>query len=184
MPNDDMPDWERRNAVVVSLAYSISRLSTGDLARLRRSHPGAAGSGPFWRLYCQSGAEGLAGRAEDWERLMVAMAILTPTGQPDQRPSAHDGSASMGEALYAISNSERGSPPRDYLLLRLVNQGLAQRQVALLRLCRRLSNEGCQFDLRTLATLMLFEARPAIRKLASDFYHAAYRDIRGLEAIQ
>ena len=184
MPNEDQPEWERRNSAVVSLTLAISKLSTGELATLRRSKLGKTGSGPFWWLYCKSGADQLAGKSDDWEKLMVAIAILTPSGQPDLRQSAHEPGTSLGQALYSISNSEHGAPPRDHQLLRLMSHSLPQRQNALLRLCRRLSNEKCRFDIRTLATLMLFEAKPDLRGLANDFYHAAYRDKQDQGAIQ
>lgn len=151
--------------VVAPLARSIALLQPGDLAKLRRTPPGAGGSGPFWRLFYHHALQEYPGRSEAWEGVMQAIAILTPTGRPEGKHSAHNPTVSFGAALVEAGVSEQR-------VLSLLAQSLPQRRVTLTRLCRRLARVPAFFKLDTLVNLYLFEAPYEQRRLARDFFSA------------
>jgi CRISPR system Cascade subunit CasB len=147
---------------VTRLAKAVARLPPGPLAELRRP-AGGEGSPTFWRLWHSLE---LPYRERPWDSVLQAIAILTPTGQDDAKPSAHDGRHPLGRALHEAGVS-------DLRVSRLLAAPPAERRRALLRLARMLARTELRFDLRALARLMLFDTvEPEKRRLARDYYAA------------
>ena len=146
-----------------ALAKTIAQLSPKDLAALRKTKPGESGSGTFWRLYHSHEIESLPGSSEAWEMAVQAIAILTPTGNPSARKTAHDPEVSLGYILKKHRISETR-------VLRMLSQNKEQRRVTIVRLMRRLSTEKARFDLRLVVRLFLFDGKNDLRQLARDFY--------------
>lgn len=159
MPTLDAPDLD---AAVVALAARIAALDPGPLAELRRA-AAPEGTATFWRLRHPLR---LPYTNAAWETLMQAIAILTPTGQPEGRHSAHDGRHPLGSAFFEAGVS-------DLRFSRLLAAPLEERRRALLRLVRLLAQQELRCDLRPLARMILFDAvEPDKRRLARDYYAA------------
>lgn len=148
-------------ALVKGLAGAIARLPPGDLAQLRRGGA-SAGNAVFWRLRHE---HELKGPAERWEAPLQAIALLTPTGDPAGKLSAHDPGLSFGRALQEAGVSE-------LRVNRLLGMPQAARPEALLRLVRMLAARDARFDLRSLLLLMLRDAESDRRRVADDYFAA------------
>lgn len=171
MPEPETAATKTLDEAVYDLGVALARLPPGPLAELRRAEPGD-GVASFWRIYHQQGLAAQRIRDTDWEWVVIALALLTPTGTDPEMRSPHTGAVPLGRALYDAGVSE----PR---VAKLLNSTLDQRRAALLRLARRLAREGARFDTRELARLLLFpHADPAapgnaLRRLARTYYAAA-----------
>ena len=84
-------------ADAVRAAEAVRRLEPGDLADLRRTREGRIAPA-FWRLVSQR-PETIGRRERDWMAILRIIAILTPTGSPDDRPSLHDDRQRLGKVL-------------------------------------------------------------------------------------
>ena len=110
------------NAVAVrAAAAAIGRLEPGDLAALRRmqeDRPAPA----FWRLAARHpGTIGRADQEPQWVAVLRIIAILTPTGNPEERPVLHDQRQPLGKVLC-----DGGDPAWDGNKPALSEQRLAQ----------------------------------------------------------
>lgn len=164
-PNAAAPDLDL-DGTIVALARSIAALDPGDLAALRRPvPPGDIAPAAFWRLWARLDLGRQRGTAEAWGRLAQAIAILTQTGDDDRKPSAHDGSLSLGRALHEAGYSE-------LRFARLLATHGETRRDLVLRACRMLARAGVRFDVRQLGRLTLFDKTPVLQRLARDYYGA------------
>lgn len=157
---------------VFDLAAHLARLPPGPLAELRRMTPGD-GTGAFWRVYFapELALEDQPGTAFDWEWVAHALALLTPTGNDPEKPSAHDGTVPLGRALHDMDvNEERVS--------QVLNATPDQRRSHILRLVRMLASKRVRFNTTDLARLLLpFRPDPRsgndpLRRLAQTYYAA------------
>lgn len=162
---------------VFNLGVALTRLPTGPLAELRRMIPGE-GVATFWRLFFGLKLDAQFGRDNDWEWVVHALALLTPTGNDPEKRSCHESSIALGKALFDADVSE----PR---IAAVLNATLAQRRIALIRLVRLLADSRAKFDTRELARLLLFDhpdpadARNPLRRLARSYYAADAAQQRG-----
>lgn len=163
---------KRLDQAVFDLAAHLARLPPGPLAELRRMTPGT-GNGAFWRVYFLPELE-LAdqrGTDVDWEWIVHALALLTPSGRDPGKRSAHDGRVPLGQALYMIGVSEAR-------VAQVLEAGPGRRRDYLLRLVRMLAREQAVFNTADLAGLLLPDvADPAsgadpLRRLARTYYAA------------
>ncbi|WP_072572888.1 type I-E CRISPR-associated protein Cse2/CasB [Granulibacter bethesdensis] len=169
--------------VISKLALELAKLSPGNLASLRRAIPGH-GCPEFWRLfYSQKLDQHRIPHSKDneqaWEWVMIAIARLTPTGQPvirsgekeDFKLSAHDPELSLGQAL-----SDANVP--EIRVVRLLSAPFVQRREMMMRLIHVLSAARARFNMYDIARLLAQEhhdlraADNPLRKLAKDYYHA------------
>jgi CRISPR type I-E-associated protein CasB/Cse2 len=155
--------------VIFDLARDISRLDSGDAARLRRDPFEGAGAPAFWRLWYEHQLAARGGNDAAWSLVMQGMAIMTPKGKEEGKPSAHDGKAKLGAALFESGYSE-------LRLLRLAEAPLPRRCDALIRICRFLARGQKQADWRHLAALLLdFKPEDGLRRLVKDYYDAQHK---------
>lgn len=93
MPSETMPDAVRAAAV------EIRWLDPGGLADLRRVREGRIAPA-FWRLGSQHPHTiGRSDQEQEWMAILRIIAILTPTGNPDERPVLHDHRQRLGKVL-------------------------------------------------------------------------------------
>ena len=92
-PSETMADAVR------AAAAAVRRLDPGDLADLRRTREGRIAPA-FWRLVSQHpDTIGRPDQERAWMAILRIIAILTPTGSPDDRPSLHDHRQRLGKVL-------------------------------------------------------------------------------------
>ncbi len=89
--------WLKRNrSAALDAALALRHLSAADLADLRRmSRDGDATA--FWRLAAQH--PDTIGRSGAWVAIIRILAILTPRGDPAQRPGLHRDKRHLGAVL-------------------------------------------------------------------------------------
>ena len=142
-------------STVVRMAARIARLKPGPAAALRRGPLEGEGSAAFWQLMADHGIDGTRLELARWAAIVQAVAILTPRGREEEKPSAHDAGKPMGEALHEAEVSE-------LRLARLLSARSAMRRDLAVRTCRRLAaGVPVRFDLRTLAKFILWENDPS-----------------------
>ena len=84
---------------VLAASSLIQRLEPGPLAELRRMRQGS-GAPAFWRLAARHPETiGRLNRQETWMTIVRVVAILTPKGDPVERPKLHDSKRKLGEVL-------------------------------------------------------------------------------------
>lgn len=158
-----------RDALFLLITKVMVQLEPGPLARLRRTVPGT-GSPDFWRVWhsprWREGIEGseVTRYPEDWEWVVAAFAIVTPTGRPEDKRAPHQTDLPFGRALHAANVSE-------LRVSRLLNAPFEQRRPLLLRLCRSLAARDQAMDMRDLGELLLRPHAP-LRRLADTYYAA------------
>lgn len=127
---------------VRAAAADIGRLEPGALAELRRAREGRIAPA-FWRLVSQHPHTiGRPQQEQTWLDILRIVAILTPTGSPDDRPSLHDDRQWLGKVL--CDGGDEGwdgkrpaiSEPR---LLQLLAARGKQRAVLLTRAARAIA---------------------------------------------
>ncbi|MDE2773654.1 MAG: hypothetical protein OXI46_08105 [Gemmatimonadota bacterium] len=155
-------------STVVRVAAQIARLEPGPAAALRRGPLESEGSAAFWQLMADHGIEGRGVELARWGAIVQAVAILTPRGREEDKPSAHDAGKPMGEVLHEEKIS-------DLRLARLLSARGAMRRDLTVRTCRRLAaGAPVRFDLRTLAKFILWENDPSqSRWIARHYYRTA-----------
>ena len=165
---------------VERLSKEISGLAPGPLAELRRMDVNGPGAAAYWILAGRCGF--LNAPIEPWMRIVKIMAILTPRGEPDQRPATHDAKRRFGAALCDGGDSgwpgaetgQRHPFVSETRLARLIAQRHDQRPATLERLARMLAR---QRDPQTgincidIAALVLdSDNRAQLTALARQFY--------------
>ena len=84
---------------VLAAANMMQHLDPGQLAECRRMD-GQTGVPAFWRLVAQHpDTIGRHNRTDQWMEIVRILAILTPKGEPTQRPDLHDSKRRLGEVL-------------------------------------------------------------------------------------
>lgn len=93
-----MPDENTHDPAAVARAAAdfLRRLSTGDLAELRRMDATSAAPA-YWRLEARH--ETMRGRRGLWIEIVRILAILTPKGAPEDRTALHDAARRWGAVL-------------------------------------------------------------------------------------
>jgi len=134
------------HAVAMSLCGMLAYLGSGQTSDLRRLDDDAAVPA-YWRLAARHDV--LARQPNRWVPIVRALALLTPKGQPGERPDLHDGKRKLGTALCDGGVAEWPGPvapgqnPRPALSERRLAQLLAargtQRSVLLTRAVRALA---------------------------------------------
>lgn len=170
MPDPEGSVRKSLDDAIFRLGVALAKLPPGPLARLRRASPGD-GIGDFWQVYYANGLNDQPGCDLEWEWVVIALALLTPTGTDPQKRSIHRTGTPLGQALFLARVSETR-------VAQVLNATLPQRREALMRLVRMLARERAEFDTRDLARLLLFaDADPAapgnpLRHLAKTYYAA------------
>ena len=155
------------DATIARMAGRISHLEPGPVASLRRDPVAGAGSAAFWQLLAENDIRASGEFLARWATVIQAIAILTPKGSHRSKPSAHNRGRPMGTALFEAGISHQR-------LASLLSAKGQMRRDLVLRTCRRLSaQDAVRFDLRTLASFVLFESEDAARWIARKYYTAA-----------
>lgn len=161
---------------VQAAAADICRLDAGALADLRRAKEGRMAPA-FWRLVSQHPRTiGCPEQEPTWMAILRIIAILTPTGSSDDRPSLHDHKQRLGKILCDGGNPDWGRIDKrpalsEMRLIQLLSARGSQRVVLLTRVARaiarsRSSNIGV--NVVDLANALL---RPDdIRHIAKPYY--------------
>lgn len=91
------PDYPVAKAALAA-ANLTQRLAPGPLAELRRMT--GYGASSFWRLAAQHpDTIGNRYKQQQWMDIVQVIAILTPRGEPEKRPSLHAQARRLGEVL-------------------------------------------------------------------------------------
>lgn len=94
-----MEPSETTDDAVRAAAAAVRRLDPGDLADLRRARAGRIAPA-FWRLASQHPQTiGRTDQEQAWMATLRIIAILTPTGSPDDRPILHHHRQCLGKVL-------------------------------------------------------------------------------------
>lgn len=157
-------------------AEDIRRLDPGALADLRRATEGRIAPA-FWRLVSQHPQTiGRAQTEKPWMAILRIVAILTPTGSPDARPSLHDPQQRLGKILCDGGNPDWGQSDKrpalsESRLAQLLSARGKQRAVLLTRAARaivRSRSHNVGINVVDLAYALL---RPKdVRRIAKPYY--------------
>lgn len=95
-----MIDQQQHPVEITALAAakSLQHLDPGSLAELRRIRPSSIGSPAYWRLAARY-AKTIGRNPEAWMAILRSIAILTPRGETESRPSLHDSNRRLGHVL-------------------------------------------------------------------------------------
>ena len=132
---------------VRAAAADIRKLDPGALANLRRTTEGRIAPA-FWRLVSRHPQTiGRPQQEHTWKAILRIIAILTPTGNPDDRPSLpslHDHSQRLGKVLCDGGNPNWGNEDKrpalsESRLAQLLSARGNQRAVLLTRAARAIA---------------------------------------------
>ena len=163
--------------VITNLAETIEakEYGTGPRAKLRRMDPDAPDSATFWQLMVRDGMPRNPDIAK-WGLITHGIALMAHGAG-----IAHNPGLPVGRTLYLGGERqpvERGFYSEDRLSTLLAARGQAFRSL-LARLFRILANEGCSFNWREMAWLILNDGYSESRadeariKIARDYYQTA-----------
>ena len=139
-----MKPSETAAEAVQSAAEDIRKLDPGDLAKLRRAREGRIAPA-FWRLVSRHPQTiGRAQQEHTWMAILRIIAILTPTGSPDDRPSLHDRGQRLGKVLCDGGNLDWGKKDKrpalsELRMAQLLSARGNQRAVLLTRAARAIA---------------------------------------------
>ena len=181
-----LPAQERRPANWGDIAVTLNRalasadFPRGDLAELRRMNPDAPDAAVVWRLLARYELLGSPQVENKWALILHGIALMTPTGSGDGAGrSAHDGTVSVGRALFSGDNSQRTKAfYSESRLSRLLTARGPILRTLLARLFRMMAAAGQQFNWREMAWFILYEgynekaAEQARRRIAREYYRA------------
>ena len=174
-------------------AKLLQRLDPGNLAELRRMKGSSTAAPAYWRLAARH-AKTIGHRHDVWMAIVRAMAILTPTGDPDARQSLHNARRRLGEVL--CDGGDPGWPMGNMLrpviserrLAQLMSARGRQRQVLLERVVRAIARTfqpGTGVDVTDIAWWLLDpNTARAARRLAESYYKRLDRADRDQESIR
>ena len=101
---------ETMAGAVRAAAEAVRRLDPGGLADLRRTREGRIAPA-FWRLVSRHPKTiGRPDQERAWMAILRIIAILTPTGSPDDRPSLHDCRQRLGKVLCDGGDADWDGP--------------------------------------------------------------------------
>lgn len=123
-------------------AMLLRRLDPGALAELRRMRAPSAGVPAYWSLATQH-TQTIGNRHDEWMTILRILAVLTPRGDPENRPPLHDPGRRLGAVLCdggdpdwgPVGDSIRPAISERWLAQLMASRG-RQRQVLLERAVR------------------------------------------------
>ena len=168
-----------------ALAAEIAgrNLSPGDRAELRRMDFDSPGPAVFWRLMAEHDLLGNLALERKWALILHGIALMTPRNDGDGAArSSHDGSTSVGRALFLGGEAQRGKGfYSESRLNRLLTARGDMLCTLLARTFRTLASAGVSFNWREMSQFILNEgydevaAERARRRIASEYYLAERR---------
>ena len=95
-----MTDKQQHSVEETALAAAkgLQHLDPGSLAELRRMRSSSVGAPAYWRLAARY-SKTIGRNPEAWMAILRSIAILTPRGDPESRPSLHNASRRLGHVL-------------------------------------------------------------------------------------
>ncbi len=180
----DLPAQERRPVSWGDIAVTFARILAsadfprGDLAELRRMDPDVPDAAVVWRLLARYELLGNPQVENKWALILHGIALMTPTASNDEVDrSAHDGTVSVGRAIFSGGDNQRSSA---YYSESRLNRLLTARgpilRTLLARLFRMVAAAGQPFNWREMASFILNEgynedaAELARRRIAREYY--------------
>lgn len=181
------PNRQEYTETVFAIGIALADLDPGPLAELRRMlrKDGDYGAPYFWRLVSRHRLHGP--KQANWAHIIQMMAILTPKGRDESKPSPHTGrSKHNGYRGFGTVLCDGGDPSwgtaqgtdrpvlSEQRLARLLAARGDMRADLLERAVRMLAVKkppGVSIDCTDIAALLLFPDDPApVRRVASDYY--------------
>ena len=181
-------DIEEINKAVLSIARSLSFMSSGELAEVRRMGEGL-GCPSFWRIASQHPV--LNKKTETWIQIMRTLTFFVPKGQAEKGFSLHNKNRNLGILFCDGGNPNwMGTSPvvsEKRFARFLASRGSTKGQ-ALQRMLRSLSrsfNQGSGMNVIELAGLFLFpNSEKGNRKLVKNYYHRLDRQLMNEEKLK
>ena len=141
------PSETMANAVRAA-ATAVQWLDPGDLADLRRAREGRVAPA-FWRLASRYPETiGRVDQEQEWMAILRIIAILTPTGDPKERPSLHDSPQRLGRVLCDGGDPSWDGTPAlsEKRLVQLLCARGSQRTVLLTRAARAIARSRSPYS--------------------------------------
>ena len=141
------PSETMANAVRAA-ATAVQWLDPGDLADLRRAREGRVAPA-FWRLASRHPETiGRPDKEQEWMAILRIIAILTPTGDPKERPSLHDSPQRLGRVLCDGGDPSWDGTPAlsEKRLVQLLSARGSQRTVLLTRAARAIARSRSPYS--------------------------------------
>lgn len=166
---------EKAADAVRAAAAAIRRLDPGGLADLRRMSEERIAPA-FWRLAAQHPHTiGRADQEHAWLAILRIVAILTPTGDPDARPTLHDHRQHLGKVLCDGGDpSWDGRKPAlsEPRLAQLLSARGNQRAVLLTRAARAIVRSRATRSTVNVIDIaaVLLHPRASTRQIAKPYY--------------
>lgn len=164
---------------VKCLSAELTRLSTGQLAELRRVNVNGPGAASFWLLAAK--CKFIDARTDEWMQIVKIMAILMPKGERTKQRELHDAKRPLGAVLCDGGNpawppAGEGLRPftSEARLARVLSQRPDQRSQALVRFARMLApnrDPESGVNCEDVAALLLYTDRKRhLKDLARTYY--------------
>ena len=167
---------------------SYPDFSRGDLAELRRMNPDEPDAAVFWQLLSRYDLLGNPALESRWGLILHGIALMTPTagrelpaGGDGYRPSAHNPTIPVGQALYQGGDVNRGEKGfySETRLNRLLTARDGMFRALAARAFRMLGRAGQPFNWRDMAILILNEddesGERVRRRIARSYYQTQRR---------
>ncbi len=154
----------------LGMAKALELAPPGDLAAMRRMHD-QEGSPLFWRFAARYPEIGR--NPGPWHTIARILALLTPTGQPGQRPPLHDSGRHLGTVLCDGGDRHwSGSRPMlsEQRLARLLASRHKAHRTALERAARMLANSRPPGPLVNVPDIAWAVLNPEGGHIARDYY--------------
>ena len=185
------PNWGEIAVHFATRDVVRADFTPGDLADLRRMNPDEPDTAAFWRLMARRGL--LDNRyglevEQKWGLILHGIALMTPTAGREMpadsngyRPSAHNPTVPVGQALYQGGEPNRGERPfySETRLNRLLTARDEMFRALAARAFRMLGRVGQPFNWRQMAILILNEdndrGEGIRRRIARSYYQSQRR---------
>lgn len=161
----------------IAAAKDITNLDPGPLAELRRTSQ-TLGAPAFWRLAARyPDTIGRESGTDRWMAILRMYALLTPTGNPQNRYSLHAQNRPLGAVLCDGGNPDWTGPSPDISELRLaqiLNARGETRAVLLERVIRRIARTrvaSSGVDVTQIAALALRDSATGPAKTVARAYY-------------
>ena len=177
--------------IAVRFANRLSNpnlISRGDLAELRRMNPDEPDAAVVWQLLSRYDLLGNRARESQWGLILHGIALMTPTAgrelpvaSDSYRPSAHNPTLPIGQALYQGGDVNRGDKGfySETRLNRLLTARDEMFRALAARAFRMLGRAGQPFNWRDMANLILNEdndrGEEIRRRIARSYYQTQRR---------
>lgn len=167
-------------ATALAAAKDLQHLDSGNLAELRRMRPSSIGAPAYWRLAARH--PGTIGQNPDaWLAILRSFAILTPRGEPENRPSLHNAKRRLGHVLcdggnpnWPVSGESVQAAVSEKRLNQLMSARGKQRQVLferIMRIVARTRNPESGVNVLDIAWWLLSpNTEQSARHLAESYY--------------